>query len=130
MLLPTGEVISHGGFRCAADELPVLHELLLNFSSTGTPFKTLILYSNTPPVQSFTKPPFQGTCGQPGNFPCVAPNAFRVCEEIVLILPIPRRCSAPTGKIFTDLQDHLSWQWISSQMGSQAQLRGTGLWDC
>lgn len=126
MLLPTGEVISHRGFRCAPDKLPVLHELLLNFSSTGAPLKTLILYSNTRPVQSFTKSPSQGTHGQPGNFPCVALSAFGVCEEIAFILPIPRRFSAPTGNTFADLQDHLSWQWISSQTGSLAQLRGTG----
>lgn len=52
MLLPTGEVISQRGFRCSAAKLPVFHALLLNSFSSGTLFKALILYSNTPAVQS------------------------------------------------------------------------------
>lgn len=64
MLLPTGEVISQRGFRCSAEKLPVFHELLLNFFSSGTLFKALILYSNTPTVQSFAESLSQRTHSQ------------------------------------------------------------------
>ena len=116
VLLPTGEVISQRGFIRSADTLPIFHELLWNFSSPVVPYLRPWSFIQIPPLcKILLNLSLRGpvvTCRNtgPGNMlssVSATLYTFWVCEQIVLILPLPCRFSLPAGKVFGDLQDQL-----------------------